>query len=291
VARFLQLTVNGLAEGSIIAISAIGLTLVYGILKIVNFAHGDYLTFGAYMALVADRAWHLGLFPSAIVAMTLTVSLAVFFEVGLWRPMRARGAGVTSLFLTSIGLALVLRHTILLVWGGGPRAFREGLDTTYDLHLFRIGLDRIVVIAIAFALIIVTGLFLSRARIGKAMRAISDNKDLAAVSGIDPNRIIIYTWILAGALAGLAGMLLAIFQSSMTPNSGWFLLLPIFAAVVLGGVGSAYGALGAGLLLGFVMEYSSYLVPFTYKAGVAFGVMILTLLVRPQGLFGKARTL
>jgi neutral amino acid transport system permease protein len=291
VARFLQLTVNGLAEGSIIAISAVGLTLVYGILKIVNFAHGDYLTFGAYMALVADRGWHTGLVPAAFFALVMTVSLAVALELGLWRPMRGRGAGLTSLFLTSIGLALVLRHAILLFWGGRPQSFVEELDRTYDLGLFRISLDRIVVIVIAFIVIIGVGYFLSRTRIGTAMRAISDNRDLAAVSGIDPDRIITYTWILAGMLAGLGGMLLAIFQSSMTPNSGWFLLLPIFAAVVLGGVGSAYGALGAGLMLGFVMEYSSYVVPFQYKVAVAFVIMILTLLVRPQGLFGKARTL
>jgi neutral amino acid transport system permease protein len=291
VARFLQLTVNGLAEGSIIAIAAVGLTLVYGILKIVNFAHGDYLTFGAYMALIADKAWHLGLAPAALFAIAMTVALSVFLEMGLWRPMRTRGAGVTSLFLTSIGLALVLRHAILLVWGGSPRSFLEGLDHSYDLHLFRISQDRIVVIVIAFIVIVMVGLFLSRTRIGTAMRAISDNRDLASVSGIDPNRIITYTWILCGTLAGLSGMLLAVYQSSMTPDSGWFLLLPIFAAVVLGGVGSAYGALGAGLILGFVMEYSSYVVPFQYKVAIAFLVMILTLLVRPQGLFGKARTL
>src|SRR5205807_9543503 len=104
-----------------------------------------------------------------------------------------------------------------------------------------------------------------------------------------PDRIVLYTWILAGALAGLAGVLLAIYQSALTPNSGWFLLLPIFAAVVLGGVGSAYGALAAGIVLGLVMEYSSYVVPFTYKTAVAFGVMIAALLLRPQGLFGRAR--
>jgi branched-subunit amino acid ABC-type transport system permease component len=288
-AKFLQLTVNGLAEGSIIAISAVGLTLVYGILKIVNFAHGDYLTFGAYMALVANVAWHVPLFVAVLVAMLLTVVLAIFLEFSLWRPMRARSAGVTSLFLTSIGLALVLRHAILLVWGGGPRGYTAALDKSYDLGLFRISIDRIVVISVAFALIITVGLFLSRTRIGKAMRAVSDNKDLAAVSGIDPDRIVLYTWILAGALAGLAGVLLVIYQAALTPNSGWFLLLPIFAAVVLGGVGSAYGALAAGVVLGLVMEYSSYALPFTYKTAVAFGVMIAALLVRPQGLFGRAR--
>ena len=291
VADFLQLTVNGFAVGSIIAISAVGLTLVYGILKIVNFAHGDYLTFGAYMALIANTVWDLPLVIAAVFGLLATATLAIVLEFGMWRPMRARHAGVTSLFLTSIGLALVLRHVILMIWGGRGQEYRESFNTSYDLGLVRISLDRIVVISVAFTLIIFVGLFLSRTLIGTAMRALSDNRDLASVSGIDPDRIIAYTWILAGSLAGLSGMLLAVFQSSMTPSSGWFLLLPIFAAVTLGGVGSAYGALAAGLMLGLVMEYSTTIVPATYKDTIAFGVMILALLIRPQGLFGKARTL
>jgi branched-chain amino acid transport system permease protein len=289
--EFVQLTVNGLVTGSIIAIGAVGLTLVYGILKIVNFAHGDYLTFGAYMAFVVNVTWGLHPIFAALFAIVTTVALAVSLEFALWRPMRGRGAGVTSLFLTSIGLALVLRNSILGYFGTTPFRYRVDVFQSYDVGLFRISRNQITVIGVAFVLIVALGLFLSRSRIGKAMRALSDNLSLAAVSGIDTNRIVIYTWILAGGLAGLSGMLLAILQASLNPNSGFNLLLSLFAAVVLGGVGSAYGALAGGVAIGLVTEISTLAVPFQYKSAIAFGAMILALLVRPQGLFGRARVL
>lgn len=289
--KLLQLTVNGLAAGSIFAISAAGLTLVYGILKIVNFAHGDYLTFGAYMAFVANVFWGMPALVAVLFGVLVTTAMAVALEYGLWRPMRGRGAGLTSLFLTSIGLALVMRNAILLFASGSPRSLGFELNRTFVVGGVRISSASAAVILSAVVIIAAVGLFLARTRTGKSMRAIADNIDLASVSGIDPNRVVTQTWLLAGGLAGLAGILLAIFQSQMTPSSGWFILLPIFAAVVLGGVGSAYGALTAGLVLGLVMELSTYVVPFTYKNAVAFGVMILALLIRPQGLFGKARVL
>jgi len=287
--EFVQLTVNGLVAGSIIAIGAVGLTLVYGILRIVNFAHGDYLTFGAYMAFVANVTWGLNAYAAAATAIVLTAALAVGLEFGLWRPMRRRGAGVTSLFLTSIGLALVLRNAVQFEWGTTPFRYRIDVFQSYDLGLFRISRNQITVVAAATVLIVGLGLFLARTRIGKAMRALADNVDLAAVSGIDTDRIVTWTWIVAGGLAGLAGMLLAVLQASLNPNSGFNALLPMFAAVVLGGVGSAYGALAGGIVIGLAMELSTLAVPFQYKEAVAFGVMILALLLRPQGLFGRAR--
>ena len=287
--EIVQLTVNGLVAGSIIAIGAVGLTLVYGILKIVNFAHGDYLTFGAYMAFVANVTWGLHPFFAAANAVVLTAALAVGLEFLLWRPMRRRGAGLTSLFLTSIGLALVLRNAVQFVWGTTPFRYRIDVFSAYDLGLFRIDRNRIVVVGSAIVIIAALGLFLARSRNGKAMRALADNVDLASVSGIDTNRIVTVTWVLAGALAGLAGMLLAILQSSLNPNSGFNALLPMFAAVVLGGVGNAYGALAGGIVIGLATELSTTAVPFQYKEAVAFGVMILALLFRPQGLFGRAR--
>ena len=287
--ELVQLTVNGLVAGSIIAIGAVGLTLVYGILKIVNFAHGDYLTFGAYMAFLANVTWGLHPLVAGANAVVVTAVLAVGLEFALWRPMRGRGAGVTSLFLTSIGLALVLRNVVQFVWGTTPYRYRIDVFGSYDLGLFRISQNQITVVASAVVLIAGVGIFLARHRNGKAMRALADNVDLAAVSGIDTNRIVTLTWILAGCLAGLAGMLLAILQASLNPNSGFNALLPMFAAVVLGGVGNAYGALAGGIVIGLATELSTTAVPFQYKEAVAFGVMILALLFRPQGLFGRAR--
>jgi branched-subunit amino acid ABC-type transport system permease component len=286
-----QLTVNGLVVGSLIAISAVGLTLVYGILKIVNFAHGDYLTFGAYMALVANVTWSLSPILSAAFAVLATLAFSVAMEFALWRPMRGRGAGTTSLFLTSIGVALVLRHAIQWAWGPESVRYRIDVFQSYDLGLFRVSLNQVTVVGASALLIVATGLFLSRSRIGTAMRAMADDPELAGASGIDRDRIVVYTWIVAGALAGIAGMLLGVLRASITPNLGWFFLLPAFAAVTLGGVGNPYGALAGGLTIGLVMELSSLVVPFVYKEAIAFGVMILVLLLRPQGLLGKARVL
>ncbi len=290
----LQLIANGLVTGSIVSIAAIGLSLVYGILKIVNFAHGEYLTFGAYMAFFANVTLGGPMVTAVLFAMIATALLGVILEFGLWRPMRRRGAGIMSLFIVAIGLALVLRHVIFLVWGPSPRKYDVDVFQVYDLGPVRLSLSQIVAVAIAFSAIVLVGLMLSRTRLGKAMRAVSDNRELASVAGIDVDRVVAYTWILGASLAGLGGVLLGLVQSAFTPNMGFVVLLPIFAAVVVGGVGSAYGALVGGIALGLVMEISTWDalgggVATVYKPVVAFLVLIVTLLVRPQGVFGKAR--
>ncbi len=294
--QLLQLTANGLVTGSIIALAAIGLSLVYGILKIVNFAHGDYLTFGAYMALLANVSWQFPMVGAVLFAMAMTALLAIALEFVLWRPIRNKGAGIVSLFIVSIGLALVLRNAILLWRGGGPRRYEVDVFQVYELGPIRLSLSQIVVIAVAFTAIVLVGLALAGTTIGKAMRALSDSRDLASVSGIDTDRITAYTWILGAALAGLAGVLQGLVQNAFTPNMGFQLLLFIFAAVILGGVGSAYGALAGGLALGLVIEVSTWnLLPADgvdprYKPVVAFLALIVVLIFRPQGVFGKART-
>ena len=290
----LQLIANGLVTGSIIAIAAIGLSLVYGILKIVNFAHGEYLTFGAYMAFTINVTLGGPMVTAVLFAMAATALLGIVLEFILWRPMRARGAGVVGLFIVAIGLALVLRHVIFLVWGASPQKYDVDVFQVYDLGVIRLSLSQIIAVTIAFSAIVLVGLMLARTRLGKAMRAVSDNRELAAVAGIDIDRVIVYTWILGSALAGLGGVLLGLVQGAFTPNMGFAVLLPIFAAVVLGGVGSAYGALVGGIALGLVMEVSTWDtlaggVESVYKPVVAFAVLIVTLLFRPQGVFGKAR--
>ena len=289
-----QLLANGLVTGSVIAIAAIGLSLVYGILKIVNFAHGEYLTLGAYMALLVNVTLGANMVFAALFAMAATAAAGVVLEFVLWRPMRGRGAGLVSLFIVSIGLALVLRHVIFLVWGSESRKYDVDVFQVYDLGPIRLSLSQIVVIAVAFGAIVVVGLILSRTRLGKAMRALADNRDLASVAGIDVDRVVTYTWAVGAALAGLGGVLQGLVQSAFTPNMGFTLLLPIFAAVVLGGIGSAYGALVGGVVLGVVMEVATWDalaggVESVYKPVVAFAVLIAVLLLRPQGIFGKAR--
>jgi neutral amino acid transport system permease protein len=296
VTQLLQLIANGLVTGSIIAIAAIGLSLVYGILKIVNFAHGDFLTFGAFMAFAANITWGANMVVAVLFAMASTAALGVLLEFVLWRPIRRRGAGLISLFIVAIGLALVLRHVIFLVWGSRPRRYDVDVFQVYALGPIRLSLSQLVVIAVAFTAIAAVGLMLARTRLGKSMRALSDNSDLAAATGIDIDRVTTYTWVLGAGLAGLGGVLQGLVQNAFNPNMGFTLLLFIFAAVVLGGVGSAYGALAGGVAVGLMMELSTWnLLPAggvnpVYKPVVAFTILILVLLFRPQGVLGRART-
>jgi neutral amino acid transport system permease protein len=291
---FWQLLVNGLVTGAIYAIAAVGVSLIYGILRLVNFAWGDVMTFGAYVAFWIDVTLGLGIALGAVAAMVATAALSVGLEGVLWRPLRLRGAGFMSLFLASIGLALVLRQAILLVAGPQPRAYDVDPFKVYVVGSVRISGAQAIAIVVAVVAIMLVGLLLAFTPLGRNMRAVADNRALAAVAGIDTERVVVLTWVLAGLLAGLAGVLAGLVQGSFDPNFGFALLLPVFAAVVLGGIGSAYGALVGGLVLGVASELSTWEgfaggVEPVYKPVVAFAVLIGVLLVRPQGLFGRAR--
>jgi branched-subunit amino acid ABC-type transport system permease component len=291
-----QLAANGLVTGSILAIAAVGVSLVYGILRIVNFAHGDYLVFGAYVALVVNVAWDGHIVLAALAAVVLTAVLATALEFALWRPLRRKRAGIFSLFIAAIGLALVLRHAIFLAADAGPRRYDVDVFQVYEFGPIRLSQSQVIAVGIALAAIVLVGLMLARTGLGKAMRALSDNRSLAAVAGIDVDRTVVLTWVVAGGLAGVAGLLQGLILNSFTPNFGFTLLLPVFAAVVLGGIGSAYGALVGGLVLGLVTEVSTWSAlaggaPPVYKPVVAFSVLVLVLLLRPQGVLGRARLL
>jgi neutral amino acid transport system permease protein len=291
---FWQLLANGLVTGSVIAIGAVGVSVVYGILRLVNFAYGDLMAFGALIAYGCNGPWGLGMVPSALIAMAATAALSVALDLVLWRPLRARRAGFMSLFLASIGLALVLRQSLLLAAGPQPRSYRVDPFKVYVLGSARLSQAQVITIAVATGTILLLGVFLARTTLGQTMRALSDDRALAAIAGVNVGRVITVTWILSGLLAGIAGVLAGLVESSFDPNFGFHLLLPIFAAVVLGGIGSAYGALAGGLALGLAMELSTWTALFggvnpVYKPVVAFVLLAAALLVRPQGLFGRAR--
>ena len=285
-----QATTNGLVTASYFALGAVGLTLVYGILKLVNFAHGDLLTFGAYMAFVANVALGLPLVAAILFAFAITAALGVAFELTLWRPMRARGAGLLQLLLIAIGLAFILRNGIQFFAGTQPRSLRVDVVDSVSVLGVRIGQTELLSIVVGFAVLVLVGLMLRYTSLGRQMRALSDDFDLAEVTGIDTGRVVVYTWILAAGLAGLAGVLYAAALGTMTPNLGFLLLLSLFAAVILGGIGNAYGALAGGVVLGLVQEWSTLFVAARWKVAVGFVVLILVLIVRPQGIFGRERT-
>lgn len=287
---FWQYVVNGVVVGSIIAITSVGLTLVYSILKLTNFAHGDVVTLGAYTALFANLVLGLSPWAALLTAAVAGVGICLLLEFLVWRRMRALGAGTVSRIVASIGVALVIRN--LIVFAFGPQAQSYNVPLTLATRLgplpAKLTPDQKTVIAAALLGVLLVHLVLRYTSIGKAMRALSDNRDLAWVCGIDVDRVILWTWVLGGGLAAIGGVLYG-FTRPIHPNLGWFLLLPMFAAVILGGIGNAYGAILGGFIIGIAQEVSVMLIRNEYKVAVGFLVMILVLLVRPRGLLGETR--
>jgi branched-subunit amino acid ABC-type transport system permease component len=287
-----QLVVNGLITGTILALTGVGATLVFGIQRIANFAHGEYLTFGAYVGLFLNVDAGQSLPVATVGAILATGLLALALHFSVLRPLRSRGLVATS--LVTVGLGLMLRDVVFLVAGPKIRQLRIDQTAVFDLGLVRISPGQLAAIVMTVMVAPAVAYFLAKTTIGKSMRAVADNRDLAAVAGIDVQRIGAYVWFLAGALAGVGGIMFAVVQGTFDPNLGFQVLFLVFTTVVLGGIGSAYGALVAGFILGLVMELSTWsgfaggLEP-RFKPVLAFVALIGLLLYRPQGLFGKAR--
>ena len=289
---YAQRTLNGLVSGSYFALGAIGLTLVYGILKLVNFAHGDMLTFGAYIAFMFNVTIGVPLALALLIAVVVTAALGVVLELIMWRPMRRRKAGMLQLLLMTLGLAFVLRNMIQLFAGTQPKALDVNVTDSISFLGLTIGRTELLVVVIGVVVVVGVALMLRLTSLGRQMRALADNFDLAETTGIDTNRVVILTWVLSAGLAGLAGVLYVAAVGRLSPNTGFFLLLPLFAAVVLGGIGNAYGALAGGLVIGLTQEWATIpLQDDQWKVAVSFIVLILVLLIRPEGIFGKERTL
>jgi neutral amino acid transport system permease protein len=292
--QFFQLLVNGLIAGTVLALTGVGATLVFGIQRVANFAHGELLTFGAYAGFILNVGYGQGIIVAALGAMLATAILALLLHVLVLRPLRGRGLVATSLI--TVGLGLMMRDVVFLA--AGPEMHRYRLDqaAVYDLGLVRVSPGQAIAAALALFVTPALALLLARTPIGKAMRATADNRDLAAVAGIDVDRVGRHVWVLAGALAGLGGIMTAVVQGIFDPNLGFQILFMIFTTVVLGGIGSAYGALAGGLTLGLVMELSTWSgfaggLDAKFKPVLAFLALIFLLLWRPQGLFGRARVL
>ncbi len=289
--EFAQTTLNGLTSGAYFALGAVGLTFVYGSLRLINFAHGDFLTFGAYMALLANVTLHLPLIVAVLFAMGATAVLGALTEKIMWSPMRARGAGTFQLILMAVGLAYLLRYTIAFVAGPERHSLRVDATTSFKLPWgLTFGRTAFFVVVASYCVLGVVGAMLRFTGLGKQMRALSDDLTLAETTGIDTGRVIIVIWVFAGGLAGLAGVLYACAIGSFDPTFGFVLILTLFAAVVLGGIGSPYGALAGGVILGLVQEWSTLLVGPQWKIVVGFTVLMIVLLIRPEGVLGRTRS-
>ncbi|KAM3113813.1 branched-chain amino acid ABC transporter permease [Phormidesmis sp. 146-33] len=279
-----QLVVNGISIGTIIALSAVGLTLTYGILRLSNFAHGDFMTLGAYITFVLNTAAGVNIWLAMGISAIATIAVALLTEKILWAPMRAKRATSTTLIIISIGLALFIRNGIIFIWGGSNQRYDLPVAEALSFLGIRIPFYNLLVIVLAVIAIAALHYLLQNTKIGKAMRAVADDIDLARVTGINVDRVVLWTWVIAGGMTALGGSMLGLVEA-VRPSMGWFLILPLFASVILGGIGNPYGAIAGALVIGIAQEVSTYFLRPEYKQGVALLIMVLVLLVRPQGLF------
>lgn len=297
--RLLSLAASGVMLGGILALGAVGLTLVYGILRFGNFAHGDLMTVGAYVALavmallpagppLAPFSFGWEFLVALLIAMPITGIVALAADRFIYRPLRRRRSSAVILAMASLGVAFFVRSIIYLGWGPDFKFYYQGrIPIAIQLPLgVQIRPDQLFTFGLAVILVVLIYLLLEKTKIGKAMRATADNPTLARVSGIATDRVIFWTWMIGGALAGASGVMLGL-NSQVRPEMGWLVLLPLFASVILGSIGNPYGALVGALIIGIIREVSTAFLNPTYGPGVAFLVMIIILLVRPQGIFRK----
>ena len=286
--RVLQLILDGLLLAVVIALGALGLNLIFGTTGLTNFAHGELLTLGAFTVLVLNTTFGLNLIIAAPIGLVISALLWGWGQNQiLWRPLRRRRTGLLAAMIVSIGLAIALRYTILFIFGGSPRNYAQfAAQPGIEIGPIFITPKAIVLTLIALVAIAATVWWLKASRLGKATRAVSDNPALASASGVNVERVISVVWLVGAGLAAYAGIFLGMTQNVVW-TMGQFLLLTMFAAIVLGGLGTIGGALVGALVVGLTVQLSTLIVPTELKTAAALLLMILLLLVRPQGLLGR----
>ncbi len=290
VERFTNLFVDGIRLGLILAVASVGLSLIFGVTGLTNFAHGELVTFGALAAFFFSASGTLPEIPLVVAGVLAVVAggaLGWAHERILFRPLRRRRSGSVSLIVVTIGLGLFLRNLFLILFGGRPRPFDEfTIQKALDLGPVSLRPKDLAVMAVSVTTLVAVGLVLQRTRMGRATRAVADSSDLAAASGIDVDRVILAVWVGGAALAALGGVMHGV-SSTVESDMGFGLLMLMFAAVVLGGIGTAYGAMAGGLVIGVASQLSTYWLEPKHRIGVALAVLIGTILARPQGILGR----
>ena len=286
--QLVERVVNGLNFGLMLALAAIGASLVFGTTGLSNFAHAEMVTFGAVMALVFGVFLHWPLWITIPVALALSAGLGLALDAGIWRPLRKRGIGLTQLLIVSIGLSLALRYIIQFFIGGGTYQLPGSGEASIQLFgSVSLSITDMVSMVVSIIVLAAVAWWLVNTRTGKATRAISDNASLAAASGINVDSVVRTVWILSAGLAGLSGILWAYFRPGIKWDMGGQILLLVFAAITLGGLGTAFGALVGSLIVGMLVEVSTLWIPSDLKYVGALVVLIVVLLVRPQGILGR----
>jgi neutral amino acid transport system permease protein len=290
-ARFLNVTVDGLVVGLIIALTSVGLSLIFGVTGLINFAHGELVTFGAVIAWFLNTgSWgfRVTLAIATVIAVVAGGLLGAGLEKGIFGPLRRRKVPNVSLIVTTIGLSLVIRHVILIWYGPQVHKYRDyAIEIARDYGPVSITNVKLAIIIISLLVLSLVGVLLMKTKLGTGMRAVADNRELAEASGIDVRKVILATWVGGAALAALGGVFQGIGFAGVSWDLGFKLLLLMFAAVILGGLGTAFGAMVGGILIGVVTQISSLWLSTEFKLVIAFAVLILVLLVRPQGILGR----
>ncbi len=284
-----QILMNILITGSLYVLMAVGVTMVYRILRFANFAHAELITLGAYVAYSLNRAG-MSIYLTLPLAFAASGALGVALERGVFRPLRERGGDAIALMIASIGAGMVVRHVLQQVYSAKVLTYSTPL-VSYQVLGARVSQVQVVILLLGVASIVAFHLLLTRTRMGKAMRATSDNPELARASGIPVRRVVLATWVLGGGIAGVAGVLRAA-DTRLVPTLGWEVLLPVFAVVLLGGIGSFYGAVAAAYLLAAAENLGVLLLGALgmstgYRYAISFVILILVLLFRPYGIAGQ----
>ena len=288
--RLTDSVTNGLKYGLIIALAALGLSLVFGTTGLTNFGHGELITFGAISTFVFNRGFGLPVIAAGVLAVLVSAAFGYAQDRGLWRPLRNRGTGLIAMMIVSIGFALLMRSIFQYGFGGSTRTLSQYVaQGRTDYGPIALSDKEVAIFAISIITLVVTCIALMRTRLGKAMRAVSDNPALSASSGLRVDGVISAVWVLGTGLTGLAGVLLAV-QQQVNFQMGLQLLLLVFAGVTLGGLGTIWGALLGSLVIGLMVEVGPVFgVPASIKEVGALVVLILILLIKPQGLLGRAQ--
>ena len=283
---FLGRLIAGLILGVLLAMAAIGLSLIYGTTALNNFAHGEMVTLGALLTFTLNKLMGIDLIIAAVITMVLVAGSGWLQDAAIWRPLRKKRVGLTQMMIVSIGLSLAVRYIYQIIYGGDTKVISQG--EIWDVFGVPTQAVNVISAGIAVVILLLVALFLTKTRVGKATRAVSDNASLAAATGIDVEKIIRIVWVVAGALTGISGVMLGLFLQGSW-DMGFSILLLLFAAVTLGGLGTAFGAAVGAMVIGLFVEMSTLLIPADLKFAGALIVLILVLLVRPQGILGKAQ--
>jgi len=284
--EFLQQLINGLALGSVYALLALGYTMVYGIIQLINFAHGEIYMIGAFAGFYSATTLGLTLIPTLLIAMIASGLAGIIIEKIAYKPLR--NSPRITLLITAIGVSLFLQNGMRILVGSNPKPFPDLINAgSINIGAIQIEWKTILMIAVSAALVLILQFIVYKTKVGKAMRASSQDMEAASLMGINVNNTISLTFAIGSALAGIAGVLVAISYPSITPYMGVMPGLKSFVAAVLGGIGSIPGALLGGVAIGLVETFSKAYISTNFSDAIVFGVLIIILLIKPSGLLGK----